>query len=604
MYAFGIVTFFFSSFKGKIKVFPSSTGLILGLVQIALASLARPDLIAASSSWSLADKMSLHPRTLAHRTQLAFASSRILDGYRKCTGPSNCCHDRSISTKIQDQWRQQPRTYSTSFQHAIAAPTPIATAPTLAVKHTGPDGFANRSSVPSDILEWPKKALTEECRRLGLKVSGTKAILTGRIVEFYETNAVKISETSLLNGDGDNEEANEDTTTTQQDKEGDVTSMPSASLEDNLQNETVKVTTVYDPEKTYIVRMKVVYRKGHGAAVGIVVVDNDLAEAHEAKFFLPQQLSLFEAEYSSIHVALQYAHNLGVRRVRLELDHRIVCKQLLGELPVSAGHVEKSYWMVKSTLETQMDHCDIQWVPSSENQRAKQLAYLALASGDPKIDDHYIDHLSSVFDDEPSLLEEEEDYSEVEAHETISASIPPPSRPAQTHPSINPEHTFLLQFDGGARGNPNGIGAAGMVIVDKTQQKKEVWYGYKFLDTPFLDPNGHNRVSGVTNNQAEYTGFLLGMEKALEMGIRRLEVEGDSNLIVKQIKGEYKVRDATLKALFAEANKLKSQFDSFKIRHIRREANYRADFLANHAMDHQRSHSDYQEKGIWRAPKN
>jgi ribonuclease HI len=122
--------------------------------------------------------------------------------------------------------------------------------------------------------------------------------------------------------------------------------------------------------------------------------------------------------------------------------------------------------------------------------------------------------------------------------------------------------------DGGSRGNP-GPGGAGAVIIVDGKTKASI---SKYLGT-------------VTNNVAEYSGLLIALERALELGIQDVEVSMDSELVVKQMKGLYKVKNEKLKPLFQKAVSLSSQFASFKIAHIRREFNKAADELANEAMD-------------------
>jgi ribonuclease HI len=122
--------------------------------------------------------------------------------------------------------------------------------------------------------------------------------------------------------------------------------------------------------------------------------------------------------------------------------------------------------------------------------------------------------------------------------------------------------------DGGSRGNPGPAGAGAVINVnDETVSSVS-----KFL--------GH-----ATNNVAEYTALILGLEKATELGFEHVEVAMDSELVVKQMKGEYRVKNEKLLPLFTKARKLASTFASFKIAHIRREYNRAADQLANQAMD-------------------
>lgn len=89
----------------------------------------------------------------------------------------------------------------------------------------------------------------------------------------------------------------------------------------------------------------------------------------------------------------------------------------------------------------------------------------------------------------------------------------------------------------------------------------------------------------ATNNEAEYQGLLLGLRLAQDLGVRRLEVRGDSALVAKQLNGEYAVRAPGLIPLFNEALRLLRSFDSYSITNVPREQNNVADALANEAMD-------------------
>jgi ribonuclease HI len=132
-----------------------------------------------------------------------------------------------------------------------------------------------------------------------------------------------------------------------------------------------------------------------------------------------------------------------------------------------------------------------------------------------------------------------------------------------------PEHHLKAHIDGGARGNPGPAGY-GVVIQDESGRKVAALSQYL----------GHQ-----TNNFAEYQGLIGALEYALEHGPKALSVISDSELLVRQIKGIYKVKNPTLKDLHARAKELISQLDWFSINHALRENNQEADRLANEAMD-------------------
>jgi ribonuclease HI len=132
-----------------------------------------------------------------------------------------------------------------------------------------------------------------------------------------------------------------------------------------------------------------------------------------------------------------------------------------------------------------------------------------------------------------------------------------------------PEHCLVAHSDGGARGNPGPAGY-GVVIKDKSGRKVAALSEYL----------GHQ-----TNNFAEYQGLIAALEYTLAHGPKALKVISDSELLVRQIKGIYKVKNATLKDLHARAKELIAQLDWFSIGHALREHNQEADRLANEAMD-------------------
>ena len=128
---------------------------------------------------------------------------------------------------------------------------------------------------------------------------------------------------------------------------------------------------------------------------------------------------------------------------------------------------------------------------------------------------------------------------------------------------------LVVNVDGGARGNPGPAAIAAVV---------------QGPDGEVLEERGE-RIGEATNNVAEYRALLLGIERAAALGARELELVGDSELVVKQIKGEYKVKDATMRKLHAEAKRALADFERWSIRHVRRERNAEADRLVNEALD-------------------
>jgi ribonuclease HI len=126
-----------------------------------------------------------------------------------------------------------------------------------------------------------------------------------------------------------------------------------------------------------------------------------------------------------------------------------------------------------------------------------------------------------------------------------------------------------VNVDGGARGNP-GPAAIGVVVRDGEGE--------------VLEERGE-RIGRATNNVAEYRALLRGIELAAAHGATELELIGDSELVVRQVEGRYKVKDATMRELHSEVKRALEGFESWTIRHVRRESNAEADRLVNEVLD-------------------
>ncbi len=126
-----------------------------------------------------------------------------------------------------------------------------------------------------------------------------------------------------------------------------------------------------------------------------------------------------------------------------------------------------------------------------------------------------------------------------------------------------------LSTDGGARGNP-GPAAYGYVLETE--------------DGTVLAAEGET-IGVATNNVAEYSALIAGLEKALELGVGEVEVVSDSELMVKQMRGEYRVKNEALRRLFLEASRLARQVGNVSYTAVRREHNKLADQLVNDALD-------------------
>jgi ribonuclease HI len=128
---------------------------------------------------------------------------------------------------------------------------------------------------------------------------------------------------------------------------------------------------------------------------------------------------------------------------------------------------------------------------------------------------------------------------------------------------------IIIYTDGGARGNP---GPAGIGAIAYDEEKRVVFTVSEFLGV-------------ATNNQAEYKAVIAALEKAKQYGVDELDFYLDSELVVKQLKREYKVKNEGIAPLFLKVHNLTLVFKKVKFTHIPREKNKEADRLANEAMD-------------------
>ncbi len=141
------------------------------------------------------------------------------------------------------------------------------------------------------------------------------------------------------------------------------------------------------------------------------------------------------------------------------------------------------------------------------------------------------------------------------------------SQKYKIHPYCNYE--YKLNFDGCSKGNP-GLSGAGCVLY---KDDEEIWRESYFVG------------ESCTNNQAEYAGLILGLQQAISLDIKEIMIEGDSLLVINQMKGEYKCHSEKLVLLYDQAKCLEKSFTKIIYNHVLRIKNKRADKLANIAVD-------------------
>lgn len=138
----------------------------------------------------------------------------------------------------------------------------------------------------------------------------------------------------------------------------------------------------------------------------------------------------------------------------------------------------------------------------------------------------------------------------------------------QINVNVGARAEYVMNFDGCSKGNPGPAGAGAVIY----QNGIEIWGACDFVGNK------------ETNNMAEYAGLILGMKEASHRNIRKIAIKGDSLLVIKQMRGEYKVKSENLLESFTQAKKLEKDFEVITYDHVYRTENKRADELSNDGL--------------------
>ena len=357
-----------------------------------------------------------------------------------------------------------------------------------------------------------------------------------------------------------------------------------------------KFGDIINPETLYVLRYHgIQHHPSAIASCGLMLYNSETEQKvwSGAQFYSTGE-SAQEAEMKALSLVIVNLYELGVKRLIIQGHAKgSTVNQLQGHFGVKSKHLQEIYGTIESTMK-ELDQCEVWGVTTDQVVKTQSLAKKALEKrvsegfdvfqtvhtdehGDNEntnADDvHPLDAdageesiggdgIDTVQDHFQESLHEHEHEEEEERDNLISL------------PSFSPDKQYVLRFDGGSRGNP-GTSGSGMVLFD-SESGLEVWSAFEYLGE-------------TTNNVAEYSALLSGLQFASAMGIKQLVAEGDSTLVVKQVTGEYAVKKDHLKPLNHSIKALVKTFDYFSINYIPRAENFRADQLANVAMDEKMS---------------
>ena len=234
------------------------------------------------------------------------------------------------------------------------------------------------------------------------------------------------------------------------------------------------------------------------------------------------------AEYEALVAGLELAAEHGVTDLTIRLDSTVVANQMSGRMKIASERLLDLARRARALME-RFDSAVIERVPREENKDADRLANRAMNA----------------------------------------AALGAGEEPVESPKAAGPSKRARLHADGGARGNPGPAGIGVVLTDERGEVIGEVAQG----------------IGQETNNVAEYGAVIRGLELALDAGVTDLDVSMDSELVVNQVQGMWKIKNDRLRGLAVNAQKLMNRFASVTIRHVPREQNAGADRLANQGMD-------------------
>lgn len=235
------------------------------------------------------------------------------------------------------------------------------------------------------------------------------------------------------------------------------------------------------------------------------------------------------AEYTALVAGLELALERGVRDVTVRLDSTVVADQMSGRMKIASGSLRDLAGQARSLME-RFESAVIERVPREQNKAADRLANRAMNAA------------------------------------AIGAPVSPTESPSRR---ASETKRAVLYADGGARGNPGPAGIGVVLTDERGRVIGEIARG----------------LGRSTNNIAEYEALIAGLELALEEAVTDLDIRMDSELVVNQVQGAWKIKNDRLRGLAVKAQGLMNRFASASIERVPRDQNAGADRLANQGID-------------------
>jgi len=278
---------------------------------------------------------------------------------------------------------------------------------------------------------------------------------------------------------------------------------------------------------------------GSGSVLYKNLADNEIWSTFN--YYGPNKSNHY-AQYRGLIDGLKYIRANNLSNISVQVSSSLVEKQLSGVWQVKSDSLKQLHEEAVGLMKG-IKNIKLEYIDKKENSRADNLCHEAITT-----------RLSSGEKLNDKDISMDQNHSE-------------------------PGNLWILRFDGGSRGNP-GISGSGSVLY-RNKVGNEVWCSYNYL--------GDDK----TNNYAEYMGLIEGLRWITQKKLNNVVVEGDSDLVIKQMSGLYKVKSKNLMQLSQEALELIKNVKDVKLRHIPREENSRADHLSNLAMDYRKSSTSH-----------